>query len=69
MDDMVSRGRQCKGEDRATKLTAENVAYIRATHVKGKNRFDTGNTTRLAERFGVCREFILDIVRGDKWAA
>ncbi len=67
MDDMVSRGRQCKGEDRATKLTAENVAYIRANHVKGKNRFDTGNTTEFAERFGVCREFILDIVRGDKW--
>jgi len=67
MDDMVQRGRQCKGDARATKLTSKDVAYIRAHHTLGTNRWQTGNTTALAERFNVCREFILDIARGSKW--
>lgn len=66
MRDMVERGRQCKGEDRATKLTGEQVQYIRANYVKGKNRFIRGNGHELAAMFKVTRDYVHELATGDK---
>lgn len=66
MDDMVTRGRSCGGERRATKLTAEDVRFIRANYIRGCGKRH-GNSAELAARFGIDTSQLLCIVRGDKW--
>ena len=68
--DMVRKGRHwCpRGASHPrTKLTPEIAAEIRATHVRGKTRYDPGNTVALARKYGVCRDTVLDVVAGKRW--
>lgn len=68
MRDMVERGRQCMGERRATKLTAEQVRYIKANYIKGRNRYVRGNGRELADKFGVSIDYVNELAVGrTKW--
>lgn len=69
--DMISRGRDRKAlgiKSSNGRLTWEQVQDIRRRHVKGRaagHGVKTGNTRELAEEFGVCKQYILDLVRED----
>lgn len=67
MNDMVSRNRQCRGDARATILTAQDVRDIRAAHVPGESRWAPGNTRELAAQYGISLSYMQKLVRGEKW--
>lgn len=67
MDDMMQRGRQCRGESKATKLCQADVDSIRARFVAGTSRWAPGNGRELAAQYGVTVDFIRDIIGGRKW--
>jgi len=55
------------GEDHGnSKLTEEDVLYIRSNYVKG-NRWQPGNSAQLADRFGIHRSHVYSIVNNKKW--
>jgi hypothetical protein len=62
MADMVSKGRQSKGEARPnSRLTADDVRTIRAEHESG------ARTADLARTFRVHRATVRDVVTGRRW--
>ena len=69
MIDAMSKGR-CRGmflsgeSNRQSKLTKNQVIEIRSNYVPYKN-----SARKLAERFGVARETVQDIISGRKWAS
>jgi len=61
--DMVSKGRQCKGEKRPNaKLTPEDVKSIR-------DEYSRGHTTQkaLGLRYGIKQQAVSDIIRRRNW--
>jgi len=67
MADMVNRGRQCGGIRRASKLTYDDVLYIRENFRRGTSRWNPGNKHELAKRFNVDESHIRKIAYGVKW--
>ena len=66
--DSHERPRRPAGEDHPTaKLTAAQVATIRATHQPGAGPYRPGNTAALAREYGITPGSITDIVRGKTW--
>jgi hypothetical protein len=69
--DMVSKGRQAKGEEARHKLTTDQVREIKALCKIGTRHQqirDTGvGTYVLARRFGVTPRTIRLIVKGKSW--
>lgn len=62
--DKVAKNRHAKGEDNGqARLTASQVREIRGAYVRGRVGY-----LRLANRYGVTREAIKDIVRRATWA-
>jgi len=64
MEDMVTRARSCRGENKPdAKLTEDAVKAIRA-------RFGAGGITKaaLAREYGVCADTIRDVVTRHRWA-
>ncbi len=63
VQDMVDKGRSCKGEKNPkAKLTEGEVIYIRKTHAKGQCTYAS-----LAVRFGVSSVLIAKIVKRHLW--
>ena len=63
VDDMVEKGRQAKGERLgSSKLTMETVRLIRDEHMNGSVAF-----TALAEKYGVTRKTIANVVHRVYW--
>jgi hypothetical protein len=70
--DRVAKGRtgDHAGEaNPAAKLTRTQVEDIRRRYVRGRGPYDPGTSKELADRYGVTRTQILDIVRGKCWRA
>lgn len=66
--DMVERGRSLVGSRHPkSKLTEEQVADVRRRYVRGHKSHNQGNAHLLAAEFGVSREMITRICRGDSW--
>ena len=69
MKDMQSKGRTGKkyGEENPhSKLTNEQIDEIRKTHIATYQGGRGGNTVELAEKYGVSRQYIGQIVK-NKW--
>ena len=67
--DMRDKGRNTVflGEEHgSSKLTEEDVLYIRANYVKG-NRWKPGNSKELATKFGVHRSHVYSIANNKQW--
>ncbi len=68
--DMVSKGRQARGEKKplTTPLSAQCVAAIKAALAPFTgNRVRRGVVRDLAEKFGVCRASVTNIGKGKTW--
>jgi len=53
--------------NRNSKLTEDDVKFIRNVHIKGRTWLERGNTAELAQYMGVSQAMILRIARGDAW--
>lgn len=70
--DMDAKGRRGakQGEAHArAKLTRAAVEDIRARYVRGRNRYQRGNSRGLATRYGVDPSVVWRIVHGKAWRA
>ncbi len=66
MKDMVAKGRQARGERAGrAKLTEAQVAEIKSSYVKSSR---TNCARALAEKYGVCRRAVAQIVQGRNWS-
>lgn len=60
--------RSAKGECNAnSKLTKEDVDYIRAHYRRGVNQNNLGNSKELIEKFGITRVQLIKIVNNKAW--
>lgn len=68
-DDAVAKGRHAHGERvKRNKLTADQVRIVRREYRKnGKHRGADSNSDELAQRFGVNRGTITNIICGRSW--
>lgn len=58
-----------RGENNVrAKLTEKDVIWIRANHIRGKGPYHRSNTEDLANKYGVTKATILNIIRGATWA-
>lgn len=66
MKDMVAKDRQARGERAGrAKLTEAQVAEIKSSYIKSSR---TNCARALAEKYGVCRRAVAQIVQGRNWS-
>jgi hypothetical protein len=62
-DDKIAKGRGVMGEKVWTsKLTVEQVAFIRSHKPEGVKRLPNGLPEKLAAQFGVSRQYISEVI-------
>lgn len=65
--DMMQKGRHVtlRGEAAPNaRLSDADVADIRRRHVRGRNRYDRGNSADLAAEYGISIHYVQDLVKG-----
>ena len=66
--DKVTKRRHTFGEEVwSNVLTEDDVRYIRARYIKGKNRFQPGNSQELATKFGVSIRTINNVANAQRF--
>lgn len=57
----------CCENNANSKLSLEDVKYIRANYIPGVNQHNKGNSTELMCKFGITRVQLLNIVKYKQW--